>query len=128
MDKYDEHIERLVERPHETEMTWFNPPEPLFQYCHPNGTKGTTGVGCLTVIRGWDDYTASDATLTEAIREDGRIDRSPYALERRLGQTSDLDERRRILSVYADYQRDMDDTIRQGKPWVANRSRLPEHV
>src|SRR5690349_3566971 len=94
----------------------------LFDFCANDGVGSLRNCGCLTMVR-YNDCVAEDhggkvcKSLTAAIAGDERI---PNVCIERFQQSwanGTLPERRAILTVFADWQRAMDATIRQGKPW-----------
>jgi hypothetical protein len=83
-DKYDEAIEYLTEHPTEIWPAWQDPrihqAGILFLHCGDSSKKYDHGdhCGCLTQIRSDHTYfVAATDDLTEAIRKDDRIPRSP---------------------------------------------------
>lgn len=126
MDKYDLEIERLLNAGPLENLgsrcydAWFcdnneNPKSCLFQYVTPTGKPGWNPThqecGCLTQIRNADKGDSSDADrlvawteeLTERIVNDQRIVKRPGEIRTRAD-----------LEVFAEYQRELDRTIRSG--------------
>lgn len=118
MDKYDEAIEVLVKEPSQTASAWsmplFDAGGDLFHYCSPNKDFRWNGYwcGCLTQVHSRQE-SASSSDLTERIVADSRLHNRPEEIIDALRATEDLDERRRILAPYAEWQREMDATIRK---------------
>jgi hypothetical protein len=82
-DKYDEAIEYLTKYPTEIWPAWRDPrihqAGILFLHCGDNNKYYDHGVycGCLTQIRSDHAFVAATDDLTEAIRKDDRIPKSP---------------------------------------------------
>lgn len=125
MDKYDAEIEAFLGLDSgQLAMEW-SAPAALFQYCTPNGFAGMTECGCLTMVR-WNLSSrrrACDPTLTRQIQQDERIPPTPDIWS--VWKKSNIDQRRAMLTAFAEWQRAMDATIRQGKPWHPEFSPAP---
>lgn len=123
MDKYDLEIERLVEQNGRMLQVSWSQWGPLFDVV-------TGDCGCLTMIRGSirkqfsKICPAANAAIT-AIRLDGRLPASLPLDESGACWVPDfenwdglsVEERREFLKPFAEWQRALDATIRQGKPW-----------
>lgn len=120
MDKYDEAIEWLVERPDAIDPVWIQAgmvphrikASCLFAFCSPSGLA-IGECGCLTMVRDGEhtclgrDF-QDDAILTEQIRDDVRLPRAIDHIEHLRG-----DELRTALQPFAFWQRRLDREIRQ---------------
>ena len=108
MDRYDEAIEYLVERPEEVGDAWHLPDDEegglLFQCC-------SSSSGCLTQVHG-GSLRGPKPELTLEIIDDDRLHKSIGHLSAALLSTDSLDARRAILQPYAEWQRRMDREIR----------------
>lgn len=118
MDKYDKAIAYLIEHPEEVEDAWqlvrTCPGSCLFQFCSPTGTitvVNTIKIGCLTTVKaGYNP--AFTPELTEKIRADERIPSKP----------DDIKPTLEGLTPFAEYQREMDRTIRTVPNKVINET------
>ena len=131
-DKYDAAIEFLVSATVEQlDASWDKPLIArggcLFNLCcqDPENAvwQSSDRCGCLTEIRG-DGLRSSDAALTQSIRGDRRI---PECIELILDKWDRMnaEQRRALLTVFAEWQRAMDATIRQGKKWHPEFAPVP---
>lgn len=113
MDKYDKAIELLKQAEDfgkAVSSAWFaaradHPTGCLFQFCCPPEEHGDNpqgyAVGCLTMIKNSSCYHAWTEELTQRIRNDPRLPSDRHEIT--------LDQ----LPVFAEWQREMDATIRQ---------------
>ncbi len=96
MDKYDEQIARLREKPEDIRKEWgygggiFGFATKTRQTVNSDGNT----CGCLTMVR--DGFNAETPELTEAIRADGRIPTNACEIT--------IDD----LPIFAEWQRKMD--------------------
>ena len=100
-DAYDKAVAWLTENPLEIEDAWCigneHPAWILFGYCTPSRYSETHSCGCLTMVRGVSWRLAfEDDELTEAIKADERLPRSPGNITPE------------HLPVFAEWQRRMD--------------------
>lgn len=119
-DKYDDAIEYLMDHPEEIFEVWVGDPDNLpeaveahclFQFCTPTGKieRRNNGekCGCLTQVKEDAGYVAWTDDLTNRILADVLIPNGPELI-RNLPDH----ERLAVLNRFADYQREMDATIR----------------
>ena len=118
MDKYDKAIAYLIEHPSEVEDAWNrasclgrHPHGCLFLHCNPRGFAGSGSFGCLIQVKA-GTYPAFTPELTEKIRADERIPSKP----------DDIKPTLEGLTPFAEYQREMDRTIRTVPNKVINET------
>ncbi len=121
MDKYDAEIERLVVRDMYALLWCWQNSGPLFQ-------RIANDCGCLTQVRG-GNYTKSGVrganAVIESVRRDERIPKSLPCITKAVPNIPEFNDwdswtterRREMLTRFANWQRALDSTIRQGKPW-----------
>jgi hypothetical protein len=104
-DAYDSMVDFLMENPSEILSAWANPLEHkaggLFRYASANQFGPC---GCLTQIRGEEDWKAFTPELTQAIKADKRIPRHRYEITPA------------TLPVFAEWQRRIDKELNRTPP------------
>ena len=115
MDKYDKQIERILAYSGRSlEFEWMTGVG-LFQYVTPTGDfcrrPDELECGCLTLVHSQPDCVAWTDELTELIRADDRLPMNSSEMVHRWDQL-DLEGRRALLGVFAEWQRRLDREIR----------------